>query len=323
MAIVPVFTNITGNGSTNSSTAGDFYRNEDLAKLEILIQGLILFFAIFGNTFVILVLALRRKKMTRMNILIVHLAIADLFVAFFNILPQLIWDITFRFYGNDFLCRSVKYVQVVAMYASAYVLVTTAVDRYLVICHPLTIQTWSTRRVHLLVLAAWLVSLGFSLPQIFIFGYREVAPNSAVYDCWAQFDPPWTLQLYITWFTGAVYVIPAAMLCLLYGRICITVWRSIMGKEPSARQRKPIYQRVDTRESPPRATTFAVRDCRSEANPRAHVRVLSRSKVKTVKLTLTVVACYLVCWGPFFVAQMWAAWDATAPFNSKYMTRAT
>ncbi len=70
-----------------------------------------------------------RKKLSRMNMMIVHLSLADLFVAFCNVLPQLIWDITYRFYGGDFLCRFVKFVQVVAMYASSYVLVTTAIDR--------------------------------------------------------------------------------------------------------------------------------------------------------------------------------------------------
>ena len=36
----------------------------------------------------------------------------------------------FRFYGGDFLCRTVKYGQVIAMYASSYVIVSTAADRY-------------------------------------------------------------------------------------------------------------------------------------------------------------------------------------------------
>ena len=53
--------------------------------------------------------------------------------------------------------------------------------------------------------------------------------------------------------------------------------------------------------------------------PRAHARGLSRAKVKTVKLTLTVIICYLLCWGPFFVAQMWAAWDVNAPFEGEEM----
>lgn len=64
-----------------------------------------------------------------MQILIVHLCLADLFVAFFNVLPQLIWDITFQFYGSDALCKFVKFTQVVGMYSSSYVLVTTAIDR--------------------------------------------------------------------------------------------------------------------------------------------------------------------------------------------------
>ena len=57
-------------------------------------------------------LSFRRQKLSRMNLLIAHLAAADLFVAFFNVLPQMIWDITFRFKGGDVLCRLVKYLQV-------------------------------------------------------------------------------------------------------------------------------------------------------------------------------------------------------------------
>ncbi|KAH9523995.1 hypothetical protein Btru_047842 [Bulinus truncatus] len=42
---------------------------------------------------------------------------------------------------------------------------------------------------------------------------------------------------------------------------------------------------------------------------------ISRAKVKTIKLTLTVVICYILCWAPFFVGQMWAAYDETAPYE--------
>ena len=39
---------------------------------------------------------------------------------------------------------------------------------------------------------------------------------------------------------------------------------------------------------------------------------ISRAKLKTVKMTVTVVICYIVCWAPFFVGQMWAAFDEKA-----------
>ena len=50
---------------------------------------------------------------------------------------------------------------------------------------------------------------------------------------------------------------------------------------------------------------------------------ISSAKIKTVKLTLTVILCYFLCWSPFFIAQMWAAWDETAPFYGKNYCNAT
>ena len=303
-----------------TTTMPSISRNEDLAKIEIAVQAAILFLAVFGNSLVLIVLRLRRKKLSRMNLLIVHLSLADLFVAFFNILPQLIWDVTFRFQGNDFLCRSVKFLQVAAMYASSYVLVTTAIDRYLAICHPLTSHTWSSKKVHLMVAVAWGLSLAFSIPQMVIFAYREVVPG--YHDCWAVFNPIWTVKLYVTWFFLAVYLIPACILTFAYGRICFVVWRSVMSKEPSRKDRTDHHNKQVSENGEPSVTdslnsrvTKSGHARKDNSKPRAHVRSMSGAKLKTVKLTLAVVICYLVCWSPFFISQMWGAWDPNAPFE--------
>jgi len=47
------------------------------------------------------------------------------------------------------------------------------------------------------------------------------------------------------------------------------------------------------------------------------VRGMSSAKIRTVKLTLVVIASYIICYFPFFVSQMWAAWDENAPFEGK------
>ncbi len=301
-----------------------FERNEELAKMEIAIQSLILFLAIFGNGIVLVVLlGLRRKKLSRMNIMIVHLSCADLFVAFFNVLPQLIWDITYRFHGGNSLCKLVKYLQIVAMYASSYVLVSTAIDRYLAICHPLTTHTWTTRKIHFLVGAAWFFSLLFSFPQLIIFSYVEVKEGSGVYDCWGTFNPEWTLQLYVTWFTLAVYVIPFILLAVAYGKICYVVWRSMKAKEMPKSSKKFTSPMSADRDKVENGNLLTVPGGgkkggrKAGSNPRAHVKGMSQAKVKTVKLTLTVIVCYLLCWGPWFVSQMWAAWDPEAPFQGR------
>ena len=96
--------------SVNDTGGSYFDRDEELAKIEIALQSTILYLALFGNIFVLVVLRLRRQKLTRMQWFIVHLSLADIFVAVFNTLPQLIMDVTNQFYGDDFLCRFVKYV---------------------------------------------------------------------------------------------------------------------------------------------------------------------------------------------------------------------
>ncbi|KAL8619247.1 hypothetical protein ACOMHN_050028 [Nucella lapillus] len=218
--------NVSASAGWTLSNDTDDERNEGLAVIEVAISGTILFLAVAGNSIVVVSLMVKRGKLSRMHLMMLHLSLADLSVAFFQVLPQMVWDITFRFQGGAFLCGAVKYLQLVTMYGSSYVLLSTAVDRYVAICRPFLSQKWTSTHAHLLVLAAWSASLVFSLPQIFIFSLSDVSEGSGVYDCWASFHPPWTLKLYIAWNALSVFLAPSMTLAVLYGHISLTVWRS-------------------------------------------------------------------------------------------------
>jgi len=78
-------------------------------------------------------------------------------------------------------CVSVSSRQVLAMYSSSYVLTATAVDRYLVICHPLRAFAWSRRRLaRTLIGGAWAGAGLLSLPQLGIWAYREVTHHTVL-----------------------------------------------------------------------------------------------------------------------------------------------
>jgi len=272
-----------------------FGRNEEVAKLEITVLSLAFVAAVAGNASVLLAMHRTRRKPSRVHLFMKHLSLADLVVAFFQVLPQLCWEVTFRFSGPDPLCRVVKHLQVLGMFASTYMMVMMTLDRYIAICHPLQTLQQPTQRAHIMIGSTWACSLVLSLPQYLIFSLSEVHPGSEVYDCWGHFAEPWGLRAYITWMTAGIFLVPVAVLVFCYGLICRTIWRNLKYKT----------RRKTTVGSVAESTKTGVLGRGSVSS----VGTISRAKLRTVKMTIVIVLAYVVCWAPFFTVQMWSVWD--------------
>ncbi|CAG5980340.1 unnamed protein product [Menidia menidia] len=284
-----------GNAShIGNTTVNPLKRNEEVAKVEVTVLVLVLLLALTGNLCVLWAIHTTKHSHSRMYYFMKHLSIADLVVAVFQVLPQLIWDITFRFYGPDFLCRMVKYLQVVGMFASTYMLVLMSIDRCLAICQPL--RSMNKGKDRFWVIASWMLSLVFSTPQAYIFSLREV--GNGVYDCWGDFVQPWGAKAYITWMSLSIYILPVAILSICYGLICFKIWQNI-----NTKTKRGIFLSPTPR---PSKGAYALSRVSS-------VRLISKAKIRTVKMTFVVVLAYIVCWTPFFFVQMWSAWDPAAP----------
>ncbi|KAK1898362.1 Vasopressin V2 receptor [Dissostichus eleginoides] len=182
------------NGSTTTQhTLPQPQRDLGLARAEIAVLGVVLALTTLGNSFVLWVLLRRRKHNAPMHVFMFNLCVADLVVAFFQVLPQLIWDITGKFQGPDFLCRSVKYLQIVGLQRG-------------------TMSRWNTP-----VMVAWGLALVLSIPQAFIFSRTETV--SGEFDCWGHFAEPWGLKAYVTWMTVSVFLLPAFIITICQIRI--------------------------------------------------------------------------------------------------------
>ncbi|ELU18378.1 hypothetical protein CAPTEDRAFT_53257, partial [Capitella teleta] len=292
-------------------------RDESLARVEIGVQALIFFLAVLGNCSVLLVLKYRKQKTSKMHLFIAHLSIADLMVAFFNILPQFAWDITLRFRGSDSLCRFIKFMQIAVIYASTYILVMTAIDRYIAICKPMNQYIWTRQRAHSMAFIVWGFSLLLSTPQLAIFQLQQIAPNSSTYDCWATFSPDWTLKIYSTFFSVTVYIVPFIILAVLYGRICCVVWGNLRKQQHSMDHHCNTNQKVTYKFNGTGQISIIPehpneKQCKC-CNP-LH-KDICETKLKTIKLTFVVIIAYVLCWTPFMVTQMWWAFDSDAPAN--------
>ncbi|KAM4701928.1 vasopressin V1b receptor [Discoglossus pictus] len=280
--------------SLSSSNISD-PRNEDLARAEVAVLGIVLAVTMVGNIGILFTIYRRRKKLTRMHLFIVHLGIADLAVALFQILPQMIWRITFRFIGPDFLCRAVKFAQILSMFGSTYMLLMMTIDRYVAVCHPLKTLQQPSRQAFIMIGATWVLSSLLSLPQVFIFSLKEISPGSVITDCWADFRYPWGAKAYITWTTVSIFIVPVGILVLCYSLICCEICKNLKGKM----QTSATGQRQNSGQAMPSRVSS--------------IRTISRAKIRTVKMTFVIVLSYIICWTPFFTVQMWSVWDENAP----------
>uniref|UniRef100_UPI0037E78B55 vasopressin V2 receptor-like n=1 Tax=Semicossyphus pulcher TaxID=241346 RepID=UPI0037E78B55 len=376
-------------------------RDLGLARAEIAVLGVVLALTTLGNSFVLWVLLRRRKHNAPMHVFMVNLCVADLVVALFQVLPQLIWDITERFQGPDFLCRSIKYLQIVGMFASSYMIVAMTVDRHHAICCPLqayrggAMSRWNTP-----VMVAWGLALVLSIPQVFIFSRSEVVPGE--YECWGHFAEPWGLKAYVTWMTVAVFLLPALIITICQIRIFREIHNNIYLKsermvtaelkkneilfrfhsfkkeDERARERGrrasvgggrggqllkgvnnnphnnthnsqagecydyvPSAVQYNSCRGEPAATTtspaqqqaLSSSDCQESystyelgsGSPRCSLDYvpphppatpppsITKAMSKTVRMTLVIVLVYTICWSPFFIVQLWAAWDPNPP----------
>uniref|UniRef100_A0A8C8Z1M0 Vasopressin V1b receptor n=1 Tax=Prolemur simus TaxID=1328070 RepID=A0A8C8Z1M0_PROSS len=297
-----------GTLSAHNATTPWLGRDEELAKVEIGVLATVLVLATGGNLAVLLTLGRLGRKRSRMHLFVLHLALTDLAVALFQVLPQLLWDITYRFQGPDLLCRAVKYLQVLSMFASTYMLLAMTLDRYLAVCHPLRSLQQPSQSTYPLIAAPWLLAAILSLPQIFIFSLREVIQGSGVLDCWADFRFPWGLRAYLTWTTLAIFVLPVAMLTACYSLICHEICKNLKVKTKAWRVEGGGWRTCDR--PSPSAPAVAPRGLPSRVSSTS---TISRAKIRTVKMTFVIVLAYIACWAPFFSVQMWSVWDENAP----------
>ncbi|XP_018612064.2 vasopressin V2 receptor [Scleropages formosus] len=273
-------------------------RDERLAKVEIALLSVIFVSAAVLNTALLLLLWRRRKQVSRMRAFVFHLCLADLVVTFFQVCPQLMWDITDRFLGPDVVCRLIKYLQVVGMFASTYMIVVMTVDRYQAICNPMVTFQRRRARWNVPICVAWAVSLIGSVPQIFIFSRVQVAPG--VFDCWADFVEPWGLKTYVTWTTLVIFVLPILTVLVCQVRICRALRINLYLKTRDQESFESSAQSLPSRAS--------------------SVTGVSRARIKTVKMTVVIVVAYIICWAPFFTVQLWSVWDLNAPKETATFT---
>nr|CAD7586941.1 unnamed protein product [Timema genevievae] len=192
---------------------------------------------VLGNSAVLMALLMGKRRKSRMNFFIMHLALADLSVGLISVLTDIVWRTTIAWNAGNVACKLIRFLQVVVTYSSTYVLVALSIDRYDAITHPMNFSG-SWRRARALVAVAWLISAVFSVPIVILYHERRIEapillicktkPICFVFcpgrlQCWIDTEP-WQWQLYMTLVAVTLFVVPALIISACYTVIVSTIW---------------------------------------------------------------------------------------------------
>ncbi|KAF7637287.1 G_PROTEIN_RECEP_F1_2 domain-containing protein [Meloidogyne graminicola] len=127
----------------------------------------------------------------QLNLLKLHLNIADLITMFVYTLSQIIWMITYQWHFGDFLCRIIKFFHTFSFYLNSFIVACFAIDRFLGtrnLNNPISFNI-AQKRMKKMLIFAWTWATLLSIPQFFIFRVFEPLELKNFKQC----TPIWTI----------------------------------------------------------------------------------------------------------------------------------
>ncbi len=153
----------------NSSTADTALPREmvfnDDSLVSIIAYALLFAIAAVGNLTVFTTLYRNRKRRSRVNSFIMHLAFADLIVTFVMLPMEIGWHITVSWKAGDLGCRVFMFCRTFGFYLSSFILIAISLDRYFAVTRPMSL-TDAGKRGKIMIGIAWGFSTLASIPQV-------------------------------------------------------------------------------------------------------------------------------------------------------------
>lgn len=257
--------------------------------VQVIVYVLLFVAAAAGNVPVFLSLLGKRARKSRIKLMMMHLAVADLIVTFVMIPLEVAWRITVCWVAGNAMCKIMQILRAFGPYLSSMVLVCISADRYFAVLHPLRVHD-ARRRGKFMLAAAWYISLACSLPQALIFRVMEHPDVPGFWQCvtFSSFPSPLHETLYNLFCLLVLYGIPLGAIILSYGRILCEIHR----------------QAKDSRAQEPGAADARLRLRCSD------MRRMQRAQYRTLRLTVVIVLAFFFCWTPYVVMVLWYQLDA-------------
>ncbi|XP_069354743.1 QRFP-like peptide receptor isoform X1 [Maniola hyperantus] len=265
----------------------DVFYNPDV--VIIVLYVIVLAASLSANTLLIFIVIKFQYMRSVTNIFLVNLSVADLLVTLFCMPVQIAKSVTLLWYFGEVMCKTVNFLQGVAVASSVFTITAMSVDRYLAITQSLR-QPWmpSRRGACSLLAALWLISFAIFAPLLAVAAVeKEVIPslsrtrNGSVYVetviefCTEKWPDSIRKELFGTFSFILVYAVPGCIVVVSY---------SLMGRRLCS-----VLPPFDQTEG--------------SANSQQRLRLVrERKRVAWILLLLAVL--FALCWLPYNILQL-------------------
>uniref|UniRef100_A0A8C2K2Y0 Pyroglutamylated RF-amide peptide receptor n=1 Tax=Cyprinus carpio TaxID=7962 RepID=A0A8C2K2Y0_CYPCA len=251
------------------------------AKTTFVVMYVIIFaLALVGNSLVVYMVLRKRAMRTATNIFICSLAVSDLLITFFCIPFTLLQNISSEWLGGVLVCKTVPFVQTTAIVTGILTMTCIAVERYQGIVYPLKMKRQCTpKRAYRMLGLVWIAAVMVGSPMLFV--QQLEVKYDFLYDhhhvcCQERWHSLLHRQVYTTFIMVALFLLPLAAMLFLYSRIGVELWiRKRVGDSS-------VLNTMNHRE----------------------INKISRKKKRAVKMMITIVLLFTVCWAPFHIVHM-------------------
>ncbi|XP_071176619.1 QRFP-like peptide receptor [Mytilus edulis] len=129
---------------------------------------------VFGNIIVIIVIIANKNMKNMVNMFLINLCVADLLVMLICMPPTLLELHTKEvWYLGKFMCKLVPFLEFVVSSASIFTILAISIERYKVVCHPLSINKEKARQIIGTVIIVWIIAILTSAPILPITVFKD------------------------------------------------------------------------------------------------------------------------------------------------------
>ncbi|GAB1606665.1 arg8-vasotocin receptor-like [Argonauta hians] len=287
---LPYTTMSTSSSSSSSSRSSSFTSTDIMVEsvhdksyskvVRLVCLYVMIIGGAIGGVLLLIWVKMNRRWKSRINVLILNLSAADISVILFASIPQLIWEYADReWLAGAFMCKVVKFMQSFSLMASTNMLIVIALDRHQAIRAPLRkpMAIWKMAGL------GWIIAALTSIPVLFVFRLVERNGENRCENTFRN-KPKFHRQMFLTYVAFVVFFIPLVLLIVFYARIVMKI------------ARKATENQSCNLTSNGKPGKVHLQSTKSSSLPKA--------KIKTLKMTLVIVFMYIVCWTPYFTAEM-------------------